>query len=89
MNSSSRVTTFSSINSLIAVPIASSLKYNAAVSMRRYPALTAALTAAITSSGLDCQVPSPTAGILTPLERVIKGEEAVIVRKSLKIRNIH
>lgn len=40
------------------------------VSIWRYPFKSACLTASLTSLGLDCHVPRPTAGILAPVLRV-------------------
>ena len=56
---------------LIAAPTASSLKYAAAVSIRRYPAEIALMTACSHSAASGTwNTPKPSIGIFTPLFKV-------------------
>lgn len=52
---------------LIMVPTSTSLPYTAAQSIWRYPISMAAIQAASTWPGLDCQVPRPSSGISAPV----------------------
>ena len=67
----------------IAAPTSGSLRYEAAVSIIRYPSARASSTAAWVSSGGVWKTPNPSAGKSTPLLRRMSCRGAAFIRISM------
>ena len=85
---SSRLQRPSSKHSLRASPMSASLPYMAAQSICRYPHRTASLTAFLTKSGSDFQVPSPRTGSFWPLLSLtisVDAAQKIVMTRKMKL----